>query len=189
MPPESLADVLGFTLLISAAGRKIWLQLILLDKQRVEPERQQGMLKGAIQLGWEFHLTQRGLPGEHSFRCRWVTPPLAALSKTTTSIHKASTLLFQFLLNSVTTNTVNKYSYHFCKWVRFCITHCVTVLSMSTPPMLLHAGRNSGSFTLKRRYFGSKKWDLASSAAIAHIRLDWGQGEKQRGKYNIAQYE
>lgn len=173
MPPESLADVLGFTLLISAAGRKIWLQLILLDKRRVEPERQQGVLKGAIQLGWEFRLTRPGLPGSipsgagglHLPLQPWVKTPQAPIKQARFCSSSCSTL---------TTNTVNKYSYHFCKWVRFCIMYRVTVLSMSTPPMLLHAGRHSGSFTLRRRYFGSKKWDLASSAAIVHIRLDWG---------------
>lgn len=51
VPPESLMDLLGFTLLILLAGRQIWLQLISRDKQRREPERQEGSLKAAVRWG------------------------------------------------------------------------------------------------------------------------------------------
>lgn len=91
-------------------------------------------------------------PGEHCLRCRWVTPPFAALSKATVSTCKKRTL-FQFLVN-----IDNKYPYHFCKWGRCFIIYRVKVLSKSTPPMLLHMEWHSGYLTLQRRYFGSK-WD------------------------------
>lgn len=40
LPPESTTDMLGFTHLSLVAGRKIWPQLILLDKWRAEPEKE-----------------------------------------------------------------------------------------------------------------------------------------------------
>lgn len=83
------------------------------------------------------------------------------------SIKKAH--FFQFLLNS--TKTVNKYSYHFRKWVRFCLTQGMAMLSMSTPPMLPHTEQHSGYLAPKRRYFSRKNktwWAAQQHCYHAH---------------------
>lgn len=183
MPPQFLTDLLGFSLLMMVAGGEnrttinlTW-QIESRARETAECDEgsdvagQQSQDKNSIWPDWDSS-------GGHCFRWRRVTPALAAVSKDTISIHKENTLFFfQFLLNSVTAITASKYSYHFCKWVRICITYCVTVLSMSTPPMLLHTEQLSGYLTLKRRYSGSENetWQ----AALQLRRSGWTGGKEK----------
>lgn len=161
MPAKSLTHRLSSTLLIFIAGKKIWLQLILSDKWRGKPERQQSVLTAVMQVGSrvgiriQSDLTGTPLGGIASGTGRfhlplqlWVKPPRVP----------AKNARFFSSWSTLTISVDNKYPYHFCKWVRFFITSRVKVLSESTPPMLLHTEWHSGYLTLKRWYFGSR-WD------------------------------
>lgn len=115
MPAKSLTDRLSFTLLIFIAGKKIWQQLILLDKWRGNPERQQGVLTAAMEVGSRAGIRIQsdlsGTPlegiasaagGLHLPLQMWVKPPCGPVKIT----------CFSSSWSTFTTNTDNKYPYH-----------------------------------------------------------------------------